>query len=232
MAGGGAAAAGGLSSLMGMASAINDYYTLKGIGKNARRLGKFQKALAESESQALRTQAGQERAVSQRSAYAVRQQMAEIIGRSRAVAAASGAAMSSPSIVANLARLGQQADTRVANVMYTGESRARSLEYGADLTQTEGQMQLENARLMRDQYSDAATNRLVTGLISGGMNAATGPVGEYGEQKFAGMSDYRSGSPVTSATITPTSLMYNKYGQGGFNAQGWNYSSPQYGTWV
>lgn len=243
----GATASAGLGVLQGsmqMAQAVNQYYALKAAGKNYKRYGKYVKALADSQQKAYSIAAGQQLAASQYAMQDLRMQQARAIGASRARAAASGAAVASPSIIQHLADVRGAYDTAVGRARYQGESAAKALEYQGAMEATEGQAYLESMRLARDQFSSAATNQLVTGLFQGAMGMAGAGM------KGTGMLEYEpppaptapakwegwSGSPYllypenqtgtgslpkgqgwegSPYLLSRNSAMYNRYGQGG-----------------
>lgn len=145
----------------------------RSAGRAAVREGKFQRALAERRAQGLEIAAGQERASAQRSAIEARRQGNFVAGRTRALAAASGADPSSPTIVNNLADLGLDADYRAGTALFEGESKARSLQYEADIERMTGQAQLEGSRFQRDLSTAKAGQAILSGITGAGETIMT-----------------------------------------------------------
>lgn len=204
--------AGLVQGSMQMASAVNQYHALKAAGKNYLRYGKYAKALSDSQQKAYNIAAGQQLAASQYAMQDLRMQQAQAIGASRARAAASGAAVSSPSVIKNLADIGGAYDTAVGRARYQGESAAKALEYEGAMTATEGQQMLEAMRVTRDQYSSDAMNQLVTGLINGALTMAGAGMKGTGAPDSGSSPNAQFNAALLRWNSAP---MYQKYGQGG-----------------
>lgn len=140
----------------------------RSAGRAAVREGKFLRALSERRAQAMDIQAGQERASAQRSAIEARRQGNFVAGRTRALAAASGADPSSPTIVGNLADLAEDTDLRAATSLFEGESRGRALQYEAAVERLSGAAQLEGARYQRDLSTAKAGQAILSGITGAG----------------------------------------------------------------
>ncbi len=153
-----------------LVSGVMQYNQMKAAGKAAVKAGKYEQALANNRALSMDIQAGQERAAAQREMMAERQQGALISGRVRALAAASGASLASPSVIKAMADVGSMEDYRVGTVRQQGEQKAVNLEYGADLERTGGQQAVEMGRYQRDLAGQQATNALFGSVMSAGTN--------------------------------------------------------------
>ena len=102
-------------------------------------LGGFQAdKVAKADAEQLRTQAGQERAASQREAMEERRQARLLASRGLAVAAASGGGADDPSVVNALADIEGEGEYRALTALYEGESEGRGLENQARARRAEG----------------------------------------------------------------------------------------------
>lgn len=204
---------------------------MRAAGSAAKAAGKYQQQLAESRALALEQQAGQEQASAQRNMLAERQQGALISGRSRALAAASGADMSSPSIVHGLADLAGVEDYRTQSALFEGNTRAASLRYGAGVERAGGQAarqagsfeeRLANARANASMLASIGQAGM-TGLSAYGMSGGGGAAAVTPTQNTptwmnpggAQMGQYQLGWSNSPSMLQYGSPMFAKYGQGG-----------------
>jgi len=162
---------------------VMQYQQQKAAGKAAVKAAKYEQLLANNRATSMEVQAGQERATAQRSMLGERQQGALISGRARALAAASGASLSSPSVIKALADIGSIEDYRVGTVRQGGEQQAINLEYGAKLERAGGKNALETARFQRD----LGTAQAQAGLVNMGASLIGSGAGMYAK--------YGSGGP-------------------------------------
>lgn len=97
-------------------------------------------AYGQSKTEALQLEqnAGQERASSQRSAIEQRRSARYMQARLRALAAASGAGASDPTVVNLDADIAAAGEYGALTAMYEGETRASGMEYGAKIARKEG----------------------------------------------------------------------------------------------
>jgi hypothetical protein len=100
--------------------------------------GKQQKAAAYSYAAGLDQQAGQAQAASQRTAIQRRREGNLVASRVRAVAAASGAGVTDPTIIGLGADIENQADYNVATALYEGNLRAHDLTDQANMARYGG----------------------------------------------------------------------------------------------
>lgn len=133
----------------------------KAAGKDANRVAKWEAAQMERN-------AGQERAASQREAIEERRRGRLAVSRARAVAGASGAGVSDPTVTNILADLASQGETNALTALWEGEESARNMEFGAAGRRYEGsQAQQAGAytakAARRAGYFDAVGNLLEGG---------------------------------------------------------------------
>jgi hypothetical protein len=100
--------------------------------------GASQKGQAKSEALQLEQQAGQDRASSQRAAGEQRRSARYLQSRVQALAAASGAGASDPTVVNLIGDIAGEGEFRALSALYEGESSARGMEYGARLARKTG----------------------------------------------------------------------------------------------
>lgn len=105
---------------------------------SAIRQGTEANASAQNEALQLEAQANSERASSQR-AYLEEQRQARYVGsRARAVAAASGAGVSDPTVENIFSGIEAEGEYRALARLYQGDVTAQGLEYGAQVRRREG----------------------------------------------------------------------------------------------
>jgi hypothetical protein len=93
---------------------------------------------AASEAAQLNQQAGQERAVSQLDAITQRRSARYAQSRAQAVAAASGAGASDPTVVDVISGIAGEGEFQALTSLYTGEDRARGMEFSGKVRRREG----------------------------------------------------------------------------------------------
>lgn len=145
-------------------------------GKSAQKAG-------ESEAAQLESIAGQTRAASQREMANQRRSARYAQSRALAVAAASGAGASDPTVVNLIGELEGEGEYGALAAMYEGEERARNLEFGAAMARKQGK-----AAMGASAFSAGTT------LLSGGSSwydkyGGTGAPGNPGSafSTFGGM---------------------------------------------
>lgn len=192
-------------------------------GKYAKKVGKYQQGLAEGRAKQLEMQANEERAASQREMLAERQQGNLISGRTRALAAASGASLASPSVVSNMADIGGITDYRVDSARREGEVKAQNLEYGAAVERAGGQYANEMGKYQNSLARQQGQNALISGVMNAGMTGynaysaipAATHVNAVGSANSATMGGYDLGWNSTPGLLQRGAPMYQKYGFGG-----------------
>lgn len=116
-------------------------------GRAARIAGQRARAAAEFEAQYAEEQAGTALAIAQRRAAEERRAAALIASRSLAIAAASGAGVSDPTVVNLLAQTRGEGVYRANVALYEGEARARELKLEAGMRRLYGaEAEAEGAR--------------------------------------------------------------------------------------
>jgi len=98
-------------------------------------------------------------AEAQREAQIERRKAAQLMSRARAVAAASGAGVSDPSIVNIMTDIDTQGEVNALNAMYTGDTTARGFQRGA-------RSAVREARATRQAGYMAATSTALAGAES------------------------------------------------------------------
>lgn len=104
-------------------AALSAGSTILGANSEAKQL--------RSEADQLDEQAGKERATSQRASIEERRQAATVSSRALALAAASGAGASDPSVINNIADIEGEGEYRALTALYNGEETARGQEFDA-----------------------------------------------------------------------------------------------------
>lgn len=146
---------------------------------------------AQAQASALKVQAGEERASSQREAITRTRQANLIMSRQQTVAAASGGGAGDPSVVNLMAGVGAQGQYEAGSAMYEGETKARGDEHQADITKMQGKQ------------------ALFAGFINGAGSMING---------FSTFSRYSGGMPTSfgsAAAPATASSYYNPYGASG-----------------
>lgn len=93
----------------------------------------YQQAVARNNAIALRQKANEEAAVGQREAITEGRKAASVASRARALGAASGTAVASPTQVNIEAGIGAQGESNAMTALWEGMSKAQSADYQADI---------------------------------------------------------------------------------------------------
>jgi hypothetical protein len=101
--------------------------------------GNAQRATLDNQAAQMNQQAGQERAVAQRNAYAQQKNTEYALSRAQAVAAASGGGADDPTVGKVESDIAGQGEYNSLTALYSGEEKARGLEYGAQNKLLEGE---------------------------------------------------------------------------------------------
>lgn len=154
-----AAAMGGIGTIFNVIGNL-------GAGRVARQQGEAAQAAANFEAAQLDQAAGQQVAAAQRTALEQRRRAALIVSRGLAVAAASGAGASDPTVANLLADVEGEGAYRAGVALYEGEERARQLTLGADAKRFEGEIMRQGGRDKQRAYTIAGIGRGVAGAGS------------------------------------------------------------------
>jgi hypothetical protein len=173
------------SAALAAAGTIAAGQAQKDAGRAQQRAAEYQNMLKGAEADNLESKAGQERAVAQQQAMAEAQRGRMVGSRAQAITAASGAGALDPTVNDIMAGIDQESELRQRSALYTGEEKARGLEYGAVLERAGGQGTLWAGEVARQQ-GEAALQR---SYLSAGSQVA-GAAANYG------MSTYRTPSPT------------------------------------
>ena len=176
------AIAAAVSAAMSLASGVQQYQAAQESAKAQesaalanQQAAEYAATLAGRRAEALEIRAGQERAVSQRRAAEERRQGRIAQSRTRALAAASGASVASPSVVGILGDIDTEAEYRALTGLFEGEEAAKGLEFGAQLERAGGEGELFAANVeseLASRRADITRAQGRTALIGGIGNAA------------------------------------------------------------
>lgn len=135
-------------------------------GSASRQAGKSQKAAADFEAEQLRINAGQSVASAQRDALEQRRKASIVASRALAVASASGAGASDPTIMNIIADIEGRGAYNAAVAMYQGEDRARLMRMGAAAKTYEGELAEQGGKQKQAAYNMTAFGAAATGGAS------------------------------------------------------------------
>lgn len=138
----------------------------KAGGKDAARVATWQAAQ-------LRQNAGQERAAAQREAIEERRRARLVMSRARALAGASGAGVSDPTITGILADLGTEGEMNAQTALWEGEEAARGLEAQAAGAEYEGALAKSAGAFRARSARRAGMFNAVGSLLDGGSDFYT-----------------------------------------------------------
>ena len=141
--------------------------TVLGVASTIQQ-GKNQQTIAEIAAREREQEATAAQAEAQREALIERRKAKNLMSRARAVAGASGAGSSDPTVTNILTNIDTQGEVNALNALYSGDTQARGLRTGATVARSEG-------RATRTaSYIDAA---------SIAMSGATSWYSKYGGKK-------------------------------------------------
>lgn len=108
-------------------------------------------------------QAGQEVAIAQRRALEEKRQSQLLQSRALAVAAASGAGASDPTVVHLISEISGEGAYRAAVALYDGEEKARQLRLKAAASRYEGALAVAGGEAQASAYRTSALSSLLSG---------------------------------------------------------------------
>jgi hypothetical protein len=149
-----------------LVSAESQATAAKAAGKDANRVAKWEAAQMERN-------AGQERAAAQREAIEERRQGRLAVSRARALAGASGAGVSDPTVTNILADLASQGETNALTALWEGEESARNMEFGAAGRRYEGSQAQQAGAYTAKASRRAGYMSAVGTLLEGGSDFYT-----------------------------------------------------------
>lgn len=159
-----------------------------------------QRVLDERQAELFESQAGQERAVSQRAAIEDRRQGQRISSRAQALAGASGAGALDPTIVGILGDIDFETELRAGTSLAAGEQAGRDLDYRGVLTRAGGDA---------DLFAGQAAARATQQAASRSRLEAFGTLLEGGTSLYE---KYADEPPPTSPTRPPPGPQRFRYG--------------------
>ncbi len=141
--------------------------TVLGVASTVQQ-ARSNKATLEAQARANEDEANAAQAESQRAAIIERKKANNLMSRARAVAGASGAGSSDPTVTNILTDIETQGEVNAFNALYSGNATARGLRSGAAVARREGQA------VRTASYVDAAST---------GLGGATSWFEKYGQKK-------------------------------------------------
>ena len=203
---------------------------LKSAGNAAHEAGVNQQLIANAQAQRLNQQANAEAASAQRKAVEQRREGNLIRSRTQALAAASGADVSSPGIVNNMGDIEAEASYRSSVALYEGQTAESNLNYQADLERNQGLNARIAGRAQKHIAYAQANQKLLSSFIdaggtfasmmAGGAGGAAGAAA--GSQQFqsqigSGQAGFGSGT-ILQQQMNSGSPLFAAYGSGGVGA--------------
>lgn len=169
-----------------------------------RAQGAANQQAANYQAQSMEIQAGQERAVAQRKSINDRRQEQLQISRSQALAAASGAGASDPTVISNENITTREGEFGALTDMYQGEQSAQNLETGAKLKRYEGDASDYGANATAN-----ATDTAAMGTIFSGAGKAASLYSKYGpsDSGDTGLIGYKGG--YSDPSMAPGGITWN-----------------------
>jgi hypothetical protein len=140
----------------------------KAAVKQAEQTAQNEMVAAEFEARQAEYLAGQAKAVSQREAFEQRKMAGLLASRSLALAAASGAGSSDPTVVDIIGKIYAEGAYRSALAMYEGEEQARSLDVAAQARRLSGKSGASAALSEGRSVSKASNMNMFSTILSGG----------------------------------------------------------------
>lgn len=156
----------------------------KKAGNAANKQAKFQATQMEQ-------QAGQERAGAQRQSIEARRKANLAISRATALAAASGAGATDPTVMDVIGGLVSEGELAAGTARYQGEEKARGMETQASATRYEGKLAKQASRMKAratiiqgiGQMAGSSSGQSLMGKFGGGGSPTMQP---YGSASLAG----------------------------------------------
>ena len=200
---------------------------LRSAGKMAREQGKLQQQVLNQQGLQHWNQGNAAAAAGQRGALAARHEGTLIGSRARALAAASGADLSSPSIVATVGDIDAATQYAAAVQLYNGASREQALKYQSKLDVWSGEMARRTGTIQRNINYAQANQKLLSSFIdaggtigsaaAGGAFSGGGATPEFESQlgTAGGMGSMSGWEPTAGGGMG--SPLFQMYGAGGVN---------------
>lgn len=135
-------------------------------GDAALLVGQRRKTASDFEAKQLEQNAGQQQAAGQAAAIEQKRQSDLVMSRALAVAAASGAGASSPTVTNLLARSAGEGEYRSMLAMYQGDEAARKSRAQATAQRYEGDIALSDARRAKDFSEFGAMTTALKGVAN------------------------------------------------------------------
>lgn len=194
------------------AAAYRDYGAR--VAESDRIKASRAKTAAEFAAEQAEVNAGQQLAAAQRDAVEERRQAKLVASRAIAVAAASGAGASDPSVSFLVGRIKGEGTLRAANALYAGEDRARQLRMAAAAKRYEGLTAEEAGELNAQDALASAEAKAVSEEARG---VAAKNAGDVAAQT-ARNRGLQGALPAIGAGLTKAASLFDKYGDA---SRGW-----------
>lgn len=215
-----------LAAVMQVMQGFMGWQQNRSAGNSAKAAGVYQQQLANVQAQRLEQQAKAEAATGQRKAIEQKRVGQLVSSRTRALAAASGADLSSPSVVSDLGDIESEASYRAAVARYEGDTAAQGLQYQAALERTQGLNARIAGRAAKHIAYAQANQKLLSGFLSAGGTigtaAAGGAFGGGGEdpgfESQLGTAGGFGNQSILQQQVGSGSPLFQRYGAGGVGA--------------
>ena len=146
-----------------VASMVTGAQGSSAAAKGAKAAGRRTAAAKQFEAQQLRINAGQQIAAGQAAAFEQERQARLVASRQIAVAAASGAGASDPTVNTMIARTAKEGSYRAAVALYQGEDAARQMRMAAAGKDYEAQAGIDAGETQADAYKLLGRSQLLAG---------------------------------------------------------------------
>lgn len=155
------------------AATVMSARALQAEGEAQAVAGRSAEQAAIFEARQMKTQAGQEQAVSQREAENRMREAALLMSRAQAVAAASGGGALDPTVLRIIGGISAEGELAAATERYNGDERARQLKLGAKARRYEGAQARYAGEVAKSTSKFRARKTVLDGISS--MASAWGP---------------------------------------------------------
>lgn len=203
----------GAMAAMALAGSMQSAQQQKQAGATAAAGGQYQNALAQRQAQALEQRALQQSAAGQYDALVERRQGNLISGRSRALAAASGFAMNSPSIIQHLTDIDMDTTSNVGMARARSEQAAADSRYAAQQALAGGSA----AEWSGNSAQDLSNSQANSTMLSGALQATSIMAGAFGSGGSGPATPGASSSVPLAMNWNAGGPLFDRYGMGGYH---------------
>lgn len=150
-------------ALMTLVGSFTQSEGYKAAADAARLVGERKAALDQFQAAQLQVNAGQALAASQRQAADINLATELTLSHAKAMAAASGAGATDPTVVHLVANLAGQGAYKAGIALYEGEDKARSLRMAASAENYQAALDIESGNLKGSAFDTQAKSSLISG---------------------------------------------------------------------